>query len=139
VVRRPSGRCAASGGVDKVGRKVGRVARAQRCDQDDLLRDRAGAEPLHLGGAEGAGRADGGGPPLPGVALVAAGEVAREQSDADRDLVGVGARADQVVGVVAIVPLLDRLLGAPATARRPAAAGAGRGSSAAGRVARRVQ
>ena len=85
-----------------------------RGHHDVLLRHAEGAEALDLGGPEGPRLADGGRPALRLVDLVANGEVAGEQPEADGDLVGMQAIADEMVEVVAVVQLFDRLLGAPA-------------------------
>jgi hypothetical protein len=83
--------------------------------------------------------------------LRAAGEVAGQQPEADSDLVGVQAIADEVVEVVSVVQHLDRLLGTsaapegggralragrvPAGGMDPGAAMAGRGARAEGEEA----
>jgi hypothetical protein len=69
-----------------------------------------------VGGAAGARLADDLGPRLGLGDLVDDGEVAGEEAEADRDLVGVEAIAGEVVEVVAVQELLDGLLDAPAAA-----------------------
>ena len=89
---------------------------AQRGEHHRPSHRAEGTQPRDPCGPEGPRLADGFGAGLRLRELVPDGQVAREQAEADGDLVGVQAGADEVVEVVAVVQLLDRRLGPPAAA-----------------------
>src|SRR5262245_38026846 len=78
--------------------------------------DMEGSQTGDVGSTEGERLADAGWPRARVGDLEADGEVADEQAEADGDLIGVQAGADEVVKVVAVDQLVERLLHAPALA-----------------------
>src|SRR5215210_542109 len=75
-----------------------------------------GAEAVDLRGAEGRRLAEDGGAGARVTDLEPEGEVTGEEAKADGDAVGGQAGADQMIEVMAMKQLVDRLLDAPAAA-----------------------